>query len=70
MKNFNLNTVVSCLASGGTPQGLKRYCQGILFLCLPAALSADPRLSSWSTDNSGQYARLYETKEAEASNQS
>ena len=70
MKNFNLNTVVSCLASGGTPQGLKRYCLGILFLFLPSALSADPRLSSWSTDNSGQYARLYETKEAEASNQS
>jgi hypothetical protein len=70
MKTFNLNTAASCLASGGTPQGLKRYCLGILFLFLPAALSAGPRLSSWSTDNSGQYARLYETKEAEASNQS
>jgi hypothetical protein len=33
---------------------------------LPALTSAEPRIQSWFTDNSGQYARLYQTSAEEA----
>jgi arylsulfatase A-like enzyme len=36
-----------------------------LLLAIAAPLHADPILNSWFTDNSGQYARLYETLAAE-----
>ena len=32
----------------------------------PALASAEPRIQSWFTDNSGQYARLYQTTAEEA----
>lgn len=35
----------------------------LIFLSLITSLQADPQLSSWFTDNSNKYARIYETKE-------